>query len=421
MNSVALNSLYVLFASSLRVALKQLVRHKMRTFLTLLGILIGVSSVVAIVSLGEGLRGFFNQSMASAAAADLMYIMPDVPMEPGRIIETTKPFKNRDIEMIRQSQYVKSAIGGNVINGAFVEHDWRNASLTVFAMPNTYFPAENVEIDRGRFYNTAEEKAAAAVCVLGAEVKDEIYEANEEVLGSLVTVNGLRMTVVGVIKSKSAMGGGGQWNKAVMMPLETAQARILGSDDVYWIVTQITNSVDMTAAKEDVAQLLRASRRIRSGADDDFQISAPEDWAEFADNFVNTLIMVFGVVAVIALVVGGIGVMNIMLVSVKERTREIGLRKALGATATAITWQFLVEAMTLTFFGGLLGILAGYGLGTCVSFGLKIAFDVFWTPSVPIAWIIAVLMTCVGIGLAFGVYPAIRAGQLDPIVALRYE
>ncbi len=217
------------------------------------------------------------------------------------------------------------------------------------------------------------------------------------------------------------MEGGEQSNKMIFMPLETGQDRITGNDEIYWVAAQVKQSSMLLAAKEDVAYRLRASRRIRSASKDDFKISTPDDWAEFANSFVNTLIMVFGVVAVIALIVGGIGVMNIMLVSVRERTREIGLRKALGATSLFIAWQFLVESMTLTLVGGMIGLLFGYGLGGVATLIMKLTLKVSWAPSVPVPWIISVMLTSIGLGIAFGVYPAWRAGQLDPIVALRYE
>jgi len=210
-------------------------------------------------------------------------------------------------------------------------------------------------------------------------------------------------------------------NMMVFVPTTTGQARLLGNDELYAITAKIKDSSKLAAAKEDIAARLRASRRIRSGKDDDFQISTAEDWADFANGFVNTLLMVFGIVAVIALAVGGIGVMNMMLVNVRERTKEIGLRKAFGATAAQITWQFLVEAMTLTIIGGLVGIALGYALGFGVALLMKGLWGVFWMPSVPLVWIAAVIGTSAFLGLAFGVYPAWRAGTMDPINALHYE
>jgi putative ABC transport system permease protein len=217
------------------------------------------------------------------------------------------------------------------------------------------------------------------------------------------------------------MAGGNINNKGVFVPLLTGQHRIFGNTDLYWIAAQLRSSKDLLQAKEDITYRLRASRNIRNAKDDDFSITTPDDWASFANSFVNTLIGVFGVVALIALLVGGIGVMNIMLVSVRERTREIGLRKAIGAKSTDIVWQFLVESMTLTLAGGIGGIVAGYGFGALVALIMEQTLKVSWAPSVPLGWIIAVCLTCVGLGLLFGVYPAWRAGRLDPINALRYQ
>ncbi|MCH7472120.1 ABC transporter permease [bacterium] len=416
-----MSSLYVFLWACFRMALKQLARHKMRSFLTMLGILIGVGGVMTIVSLGEGLRGFFMDVMATQASADLVYIMPDVPMEPGQVARLERPFKNRDVDMVRSSEYVTSAIGGHIISDVTIKHGWRSERVMCQLVAHGYFPIDNWKLERGRYYTTAEERGRALVCVVGSEVKDAVYEEGERILDSRLAINGVQYRVIGELAGRSPLEGGSDANKMVFVPLETGQDRLTGTDDIYWMAVKVRSSSELSEAKEDIAARLRASRRIRSGKDDDFTITTPEDWAKFANGFVNTLITVFGVVAVIALFVGGIGVMNIMLVSVNERTREIGLRKALGATAGFITWQFLVEAMTLTAVGGLLGLLLGYALGAGVSLLMKSLWDIFWVPRIPLAWFFVVVGTTTAIGLIFGVYPAWRAGRLDPIVALRTE
>jgi putative ABC transport system permease protein len=416
-----MNRMYAFLFTCIRLALRQLLRHKVRSFLTMLGILIGVGSVVAIVSLGEGLRGMFMGQIANQATADMLYVMPDAPMQPGgHVPRGIKPFKNRDVSMIKTSDYVAQAYGMHMMD-VVVKHGWRSETVQCAIGPKEYFATEKWVIERGRMVTETEERGGAMVCIIGSDIQDKVYEKGEDALGSFLNINGQRFKVIATLEKRSAMMGGGQANSMVFVPVRTGQTRLQGSDDLFWIMVRVKDSTKLETAKEDVSSRLRASRRIRSGADDDFQISSTEDWAKFTNQFVSTLIMVFGVVAVIALVVGGIGVMNIMLVNVKERTREIGLRKALGATSGEITWQFLVESMTLTLVGGLLGTGSGYLLGLIVAVVMKAMWDVFWWPSVPFVWIAAVLGTCIGIGLVFGVYPAYRAGGLDPIVALRYE
>ena len=415
-----MSSVYVFLWTSVKIALRQLVRHKVRSFLTMLGIIIGVGGVVAIVSLGEGLRGMFMQNIANQATADLVYIMPDVPIMQAGFARPARPLKNHDVEAIRSSDYVVSVIPGNIMN-VTTKQGWRSDNVMCELVPHEYFPMDNWKLGRGRYYTTAEERARATLCVVGSEVGEDVYEPGQDVLGTKLLINGVRFTVIGVLQGRSAMEGGGQANKMVFVPLETGQDRLTGSDDIYWAAAKLRSSKKLTEAKEDIAYRLRASRRIRAGQTDDFKITTTDDWAKFANGFVNTLIMVFGVVAVIALVVGGIGVMNIMLVSVRERTREIGLRKAIGATSGNIAWQFLVEAMTLTMVGGMLGLLFGYGLGGGAALLMKMALKVSWAPQVPLLWVGIVFATSISLGIAFGVYPAWRAGQLDPIVALRYE
>lgn len=413
------NGIFLL--SVFRLALHQVVKHKVRSFLTILGILIGVGGVVTIVSLGEGLREVFNGSMASMASDDVVFVMPDAPMEPGRVPEGIKLFKKRDLASIRKSEYVTEIIGGNIMNGALVKHGWRSANLMVYGSPWNYFPIDNLEIDYGRLYTRAEENGRAMVCVVGTDIKKELFDDQESIIDSFLTLNGSRYRVIGVLKSKSALTGGGQFNKSIHIPMLTASARLFGNDEIYWMSVKLLEGTNLEIAKEDISARLRASRRIRTGKDDDFKINTPDDFANFANSFVDSLIMVFGVIAMIALLVGGIGVMNVMLVSVQERTREIGLRKALGATAGVIAVQFLVESVTLTLVGGLLGIAIGYAQGGLVSIIMRNSLNVSWQPSVPPQWILIVFCAMLAMGLGFGVYPAWRAGRLDPIIALRYE
>jgi putative ABC transport system permease protein len=410
-----------LIMASARVALQQLWRHKIRSFLTLLGIMIGTSSVITIVSLGEGLRSYFSQFMSAAASADLLYIMPDIPMRIGKFDTTAKTFRNRDVEVLNSAPYFVSAVGGHFKYDALIRHSWRSARLNLSAEPAEYFAIEHLEIDRGRIYSTQEERAAALVCVAGSQVAEELYAPGEEILGSTLTVEGVRLKVIGVFKGRSALTGGAEHNLAVYMPLRTAQKRIFGGDSVLWIAARLHDVSDAEAAKAEAARLLRASRHIRSGADDDFKVYSADQWLAFLDTYLNTLIIVLGVVAVIALIVGGIGVMNIMLVIVKERTHEIGLRVAMGATPRSITLQFLIEAITLTLVGGLLGLLGGYCLASLACWYLRENYGLDWRPFVPPLWIAIELLSSVMIGLLAGVYPATKAGRLDPIKALHYE
>jgi putative ABC transport system permease protein len=416
-----MSSLYIFLWTSVKIALRQLLRHKVRSMLTMLGIIIGVGGVVAIVSLGEGLRSLFMRNIASQSATDIVYVMPDTPMRHGMWVPTQKPFRNRDVEMILTSEYVASVVAGNLLEGAIVKHGWRSERVLCQIVPHEYFPVDQWKLGRGRYYTTPEEHGRASLCVVGSDIPKDLFDEGEDALGSDLTINGVRFTVIGIMKSRTAMEGGQQSNTMVFVPLQTGQARLTGNDDIFWMAIKLREGASILQAKDDIGARLRASRRIRSGADDDFKISTTEDWAKFANKIVNTLIMVLGIVAVIALIVGGIGVMNIMLVSVRERTREIGLRKALGATSAYITWQFLVEATTLTVVGGLGGLVLGYAMGGGVALLMKAAWDFGWVPQVPASWIIIVFLTCIGLGLAFGVYPAYRAGQLDPINALRYE
>jgi len=416
-----MSSIYILVWTSLRLAMRQLVRHKVRSFLTMLGILIGIGSVVAIVSLGEGLRAMFVGQIATQANAELIWVMPDAPMQPGRLPRGVKLFNNHDISMINESDYIIDTYGVHMMESVVVKHGWRSERVQLVMANRDYFPSDGWVVEHGRMFLESEDRARAMVCLVAAEIDDTLYDEHEALIGSYLQINGQRFEVIGEMEERSAMEGGSTANKMVFVPLSTGQDRLAGTDDVFCIAAQVRDTRELQEAKEDIATRLRASRRIRSGADDDFQITTTDDWANFANGFVNTLITVFGIVAVIALLVGGIGVMNIMLVNVRERTREIGLRKALGATAAQITWQFLVESMTLTTLGGILGILIGYALGLGVALIMKSLWDVFWWPSVPLVWIIAVVCTGLGLGLAFGVYPAWRAGLLNPIDALRYE
>ncbi|MCC7479711.1 ABC transporter permease [bacterium] len=398
-----------------------MLRHKMRSFLTMLGIMIGIASVMTIVSLGEGLRSFFVDFMATAASPDIVYVMPDMPLRPGKIDPAVKRFRNRDLEAVRSSSLVKSAVGGNYKEDALIRHGWRSASLNLVTEPHGFFRMEHLEAVEGRLYTDAEEQAAASVCVLGADVPGEIFGPGEPVLGATITVEGARLRVLGILNSRSALTAGAEHNRAVYVPLRTAQKRIFGSDELLWMAIQVQSIETMEAAKDDVTRLLRASRHIRSGADDDFKLYTAEDWTSFLSSYLNALMYTLASVAVLALLIGGIGVMNIMLVVVRERTHEIGLRKALGATRANITMQFLIEAMTLTLAGGALGIAAGYGLGSLTSMVMSERFDIYWSPDIPPFWIGLTLLVSAVVGLAFGVYPASRAGALDPIQALHHD
>lgn len=412
--------MYTYLVTTARLALLELAHHRGRSFLTSLGILIGVACVVVIVSVGEGLNEYFETQIVTQATADLVFVMPDVPLRIGQqTFPVARSFRQRDLEAVGSSEYVQAVFGGAMDYAASVKHGWRSTNVLLIAAPAEFLPVNNNTIASGRNYTLAEERSASAVAVIGPEVITELYEPHETVLGSQLRIGNQRFKVIGVLESRSAMENGHEVNLGVYIPLATGQHRVWGTHDMSWLFAKVRSREDLESAKEDIAARLRQSRRIRSGADDDFSITTMQDWARFASGFVKALIVVFGVVAIIALIVEAIGVMNVMLVAVKERTREIGLRKALGATSGQVAWQFLIESQTLTLLGG----LAGLGLGWLTSLGLLKASDevwnVYWTPEVPGEWLLLLAVICLTVGLVSGVYPAWKASRLEPVQAMR--
>jgi putative ABC transport system permease protein len=269
----------------------------------------------------------------------------------------------------------------------------------------------------------SEREYAARVVLIGSELATDLFPNGEDPLGKAVKINGVNFTIIGVLKKRPQGFGGGPPNvdDGFIAPVTTVQKRMIGSEDVFWVSLYMAEGAELEAAKEQVAQVMRQRRRVRNVTDDDFQFISPDDFLKLGNQFINVLVGIFGGIAFISLLVGGVGIMNIMLVSVTERTKEIGLRMAVGAGRPAVLTQFIVEAIVLTLTGGMTGIFFGYATSFGVSKILEQALKTQWHPFIPPEWVGYSVGVSVLVGLIFGVYPAFKASQLDPVEAMRYE
>jgi putative ABC transport system permease protein len=269
----------------------------------------------------------------------------------------------------------------------------------------------------------AEREYAARVVLIGSEITTKLFTHDEDPLGKFVKINGVDYTIVGVLKPRPKGFGGGPPNvdDGFLAPSTTVQKRMIGSEDVFWVSLYMQPHAKLEAAKEQVATLMRQRRRIRNVSDDDFQFISPDDFLKLGNQFINVLVGIFGGIAFISLLVGGVGIMNIMLVSVTERTREIGLRMAVGAGRQAVLSQFLVEAIVLTLTGGVIGIGSGYVGSWGIAVILEQTLHTQWHPFIPPQWVAYSVSVSMLVGVIFGVYPAFKASQLDPVEAMRYE
>ncbi|MEZ5908344.1 MAG: ABC transporter permease [Hyphomicrobiaceae bacterium] len=397
---------------TLKLALQAIRRNALRSFLTVLGIVIGVGAVIAMVTIGNGTTAKVTADLAKLGS-NLLFVSPG-QWGPGRASATAKPFNARDLAAIREQLSGVKAVAPVGQTSAQIVFGSENRTATVTGTDNAFFITQDWSVTRGREFLESEVRAGQAVCIVGTTVVEKLFP-NIEPIGQRVRVKKVSCEIVGILQSKGQSSFGTDQDEIVIMPLRTFQRRIAGNTDISRIYISARDGVDTAKVQADVERLLRERRNIASGADDDFTV---RDMRQIAQTMAGTTAMLtglLGAVAAVSLLVGGIGIMNIMLVSVTERTREIGIRLAIGALEGQVLMQFLVEAVVLSLFGGLIGILLGLALAGLATSALQVPF----VPDLTI--IVVAFLFSAAIGIIFGYFPARRAARLDPIQALRHE
>jgi ABC-type antimicrobial peptide transport system permease subunit len=401
-----------MFYETVKLAIQAIARNAMRSFLTVLGIVIGVGAVIAMVTIGNGTTAKVAADMARLGS-NLLFVRPG-QFGPGRSSAEARSFTAGDVlAMIEQIPSAR-AVTPIAQQGTVAIFGNENRSTTVIGTDNSYLVTQDWELAGGRNFLDGELRSGRAACILGQTVRSELF-GNIAALGQRIRVGKVSCEVIGLLEEKGQSAFGSDRDDVILMPLRTFQRRISGTPDIRSIYVSARSGADTANVQRNIEALLRERRNIRAGQEDDFTVRDMKQIAETQLQTTNVLTALLGAVAGVSLLVGGIGIMNIMLVSVTERTREIGIRLAIGAQAGQVLMQFLVEAVVLSLFGGILGIAMGLGLAWLASGVLRVPFMVEWR----IVTIAFGFSACVGI--AFGYFPARRAASLDPIDALRRE
>ena len=394
------------------LALRQIWRNPMRSLLTVLGIVIGVAAVITMVTVGNGATQAVREQIESLGSNQLM-IRPGQRMGPGG--STGAPsFKLEDIDAIANQIAGVKAVAPQRQQSMTVVAQGRNWSTQVIGSSNQYFVLDNRQIKQGRYFETQEEQSGAAVCVIGTTIEKEIF-GSSNAIGQMLRTGQFSCRVVGVLESKGQAAIGGDQDDLVVMPIQTFQRRVSGNTRVSAILVSVDSQIDRTLVTESIRLLMRERRSLSDADDDNFMILDTEEIARRVSSTTEIMTMLLGAVAAVSLVVGGIGIMNIMLVSVTERTREIGVRLAIGALEREVLMQFLIEAVVLGAMGGVLGVVIAFigSFALATTMGVPFIFD----PGINmIAFLFAALT-----GVIFGYFPARRAAKLDPIEAVRHE
>jgi putative ABC transport system permease protein len=396
-------------------ALAALRANKGRSILTTLGIIIGVAAVIAIVALGEGASASVSSQLAGLGT-NLLTIMPGSTRSGGAAggAGSSVTLTAADADAISQNIQGLSGVSPVVSGSAQVIYGNQNWSTRVQAVTPAYLTINDWKIGSGSAFTDQDNTSANNVAVLGQTVVTNLFPNGQSPIGQLVRIRNVPFTVVGVLASKGSNGFQDQ-DDTIMIPFRTGQVRLFGATSINQIVVQVADSSQIDNVNSSMETLLRQRHKLQSYQSDDFSIRNNADIISRVSSVSDTLTMLLGGVAAVSLVVGGIGIMNIMLVSVTERTREIGIRLAIGAQPRDVLFQFLVEAVVLSILGGIIGILIGSGVA------LVLPIVAGWTTVLPWNAIALSFGVSAAIGMFFGIYPARKASQLDPIVALRYE
>ncbi|MBM4458747.1 MAG: FtsX-like permease family protein [Chloroflexi bacterium] len=411
---------------SIRIALRGLSVNKLRSALTMLGIIIGVGAVITLMSVGQGVQVLITEELQSVGT-NLLFVMPGQFSNSGARPRTgsgSASLTLADAAAIADPFHVPSAmkVAPELMASADVSYGRQDLRIQVSGVTPDYSVVRKFPVDFGAFFSETDMNAQARVAVLGSSTYERLFGASIYPIGEIIKINGIPFKVIGVLQSKGGASGGNR-DDIVLVPLTTAHQRLFpryrtnrGEPRLSVIYVEVISEDRMDRAADEVTTLLRHRHGIRFGADDDFTVISQKDLLAIFGEITGVLTIFLGAIAGISLLVGGIGIMNIMLVSVTERTREIGLRKAVGARRKDILAQFLVEAIVLALIGGFIGILLGASGAAAIS-RLQDDLKAVLTPQ-------SVLLATgfsAAVGLFFGIYPATRAARLNPIEALRYE
>lgn len=403
-----------MYKESFLMAWASLIANKLRSLLTMLGIIIGVAAVIALVSIGNGVKQDIEDSISSLGS-NLLVVMPGAPRTPGvrPSAGSMKTLKVSDYEAIAKLDGVKAA--SPMTNGSYVViYQNKNWTTSVSGVNANFLDVNNWTMTSGRFFSDKNVQNRERVAVVGQTVVKNLF-ADEDPVGKEIRVKNIPFRVIGVLKSKGNGTMGNDQDDTVLIPYTTSMERVEGIDYLRMVYVVAKDDEGIDRLQADIENLLRVRHNIKDTNLDDFNIQNMKSIMETVAQTTGTFTLFLGAVAAISLVVGGIGIMNIMLVSVTERTREIGVRKALGATYSVIVTQFLIEAVVISLMGGVIGI--AFGIGASKVIGMVSGMSTV----VSVPTIIMSFAFSMAIGLIFGIYPARKAAKLNPIDALHYE
>ncbi|MDO8626315.1 MAG: ABC transporter permease [Candidatus Magasanikbacteria bacterium] len=413
---------YTQILENISGALLIMTRNKIRSALTMLGIVIGVMAVVVIMSVGAGAQGLILNQIKSLGS-NLVGVLP------GKSDDKGPPAAVFGIVVTTLTSSDAEALGSGLVPHLTAVTAYVRGIATVFANNNqtdatfvgtmgSYPAVEDITITTGRFFSADEDRSLARVAVLGSAVAEDLF-AGENPLGRQIKIKRVNFTVIGVVAERGTSGFQNQ-DSQIFVPLQTAQKLLLGINYVNFIRAKIDSGENVAGSLDAIATVLRERHRVTDPENDDFSVRSTNQGLEVLTSVTNVLRFFLAAIAALALLVGGLGIMNIMLAAVEERTREIGLRQALGATRQSILWQFLIETSTITLVGGIIGIILGIFISWLIAYIARF-LGYSWDLVITFSSIILAAVVSIAIGLIFGLSPAVRASRLNPIDALRYE
>jgi len=404
----------MLLGETVAVALQAIRANMLRSVLTMLGIIIGVGAVITMVALGSGAQKAVQDRIA-ALGANVFTVFAGQARQGGIRITDRTILSTDDYDALRRDARLLKAVVPEMQQSLQVKYGNQNSNLNVVGTTSEYTDVRNYTVPYGRMFTAGEDEARRRYVVLGASVPRMLGGNPAGMINQTLLIRAIPFEVIGVLGEKGSAGGFGNPDEQILIPLQTARYRIFGSNRIRSFSIEVADSVPVEQGMVDLERVLRREHKIRPGAENDFTIRNQQDILATQEQATQVFTGLLASIAAVSLIVGGIGIMNIMLVSVTERTREIGLRKALGATRMNIMMQFLIEALTLCLLGGLIGVLLGIGTAVLLSTVMH------WNTLIsPVAVGVAFAFSA-AVGLFFGIYPARRAATMDPIVALRYE